>query len=359
MFESSNINFNKLNIIIKIVFIIFFFFSFLNKGSKTYNNMNKLNNNYIPKITIFVPIYNKAKYLKRSISSIQRQTLKDIEIILVNDCSTDDSFKIINEFAQKDERIKIINNTKNSGLLFSRAMGIINSKGEYLMDLDPDDQLLGKNNLDYLYNTAKKLNVDFITFFIFFLPNRIKSGQYFEFNIIVKQPELFKSAFKDNILKDFYITNKLVKREILIKAFNAFKNEIYGEKWNYHEDNIWSILIYKYSNSSVFVDKNVYCYYSKNIDSEMYNRGNVLELKNLIYKNEMIKKILNNKEEEQYVINEHLVHLKIFEEHINLIRQNKEIKDKIINDLKGLMTNCTLTNEFRNRIFKLINNIKN
>ena len=357
MFE-SNIILKELNIIIKIICIIVFISSFLNRESNTYNNMNKLNNNYIPKISIFVPIYNKAKYLKRSISSIQRQTLKDIEIILVNDFSTDDSFKIIKEFAQKDERIKIINNTKNSGLLFSRAMGIINSKGEYLMNLDPDDQLLGKNNLNYLYNTAKKLNVDFITFFIFFLPNRIKSGQYFEFNIIVKQPELFQSAFKDDFLKDFYITNKLVKREILLKAFNVFKNEIYGEKWNYHEDNIWSILIYKYSNSSVFVNKNVYCYYSKNTDSEMYNRGNVLELKNLVYKNKMIKKILNNKEEEQYVINEHLVHLTIFEEHIDLIRQNKEIKDKIINDLKGLMTNYTLTNEFRNRIITLINNIE-
>ena len=80
-------------------------------------------------------------------------------------------------------------------------MGIINSKGEYLMDLDPDDHFLGKNNLNFLYNTAKKLNVDFITFFIFFIPNRIKSGQYFEFNRILKQPELFQSAFRDNYLK--------------------------------------------------------------------------------------------------------------------------------------------------------------
>ena len=113
---------------------------------------------------------------------------------------TKKKFFILKEFAQKDERIKIINNTKNSGLLFSRAMGIINSKGEYLMNLDPDDQLLGKNNLNYLYNTAKKLNVDFITFFIVYLPSKIKSGQYFDLNIIIKQPELFQSAFKDNFL---------------------------------------------------------------------------------------------------------------------------------------------------------------
>ena len=160
-------------------------------------------------------------------------------------------------------------------------------------------------------------------------------------------------------MKDYYITNKFVKREILLKAFNAFKNKIYGEKWNYHEDNIWSILIYKYSNSSVFVNKKVYCYYCKNTDSEMYNRGNILELKNLIYRNDMIKTILNNKEEEKYVINEYLILLEIFEEHINIIKQNKEIKDKTINDFKGLLANYTLTLEFRNRITKLLNNIGN
>ena len=263
----------------------------------------------------------------------------------------------VNEFAQKDERIKIINNTKNSGLLYSRAMGIINSKGEYLMNLDPDDQLIGRNSLKFLYNRAKRLNVDFITFFIFYLPNRIKSGQFFEFNIIVKQPKLFQSAFINYYLKDFYITNKLIKREILIKAFNEFKNKIYGEKWNYHEDNIWSLLIYKYSNSSVFVNKKVYCYYSKNTDSEMYNRGNILEFKNLIYRNEMIKTILNNKEEEKYVIHEYSALLDIFEERINSIKQNNEIKDKTIKDLKGLMTNYTISEEFRNRINKFIINL--
>ena len=331
MFELSNIIFNKLNNILKILCILFVLSLFLNKENTTFNNANNLNSkNNIPKISIFVPIYNKAKYLKRSIGSIQKQSLKDIEIILVNDCSTDESFKIIKEFAQKDERIKIINNTKNYGLLYSRGMGMINSKGEYVMDLDPDDQLIGKNNLKFLYNTAKRLKVDFINFFIFYLPDRIKSGQFFDFNIVVKQPELFQSAFKNDYLNDFYITNKLIKREILIKAFNIFKDKIYGEKWNHHEDNIWSLLIYKYSNSSVFVNKKVYCYYYKNSDSEMYNRGNILELKNLIYRNEMIKKILNNKEEEKYVIHEYLALLDIFERHINIIKQNNEIKNKTI-----------------------------
>lgn len=79
----------------------------------------------IPKISIYMPIYNKSKYLKRSIKSIQSQTLKNIEIIAVNDCSTDNSLTILKKMVKKDSRIKIVNNKKNYGLLYTRAMGIL------------------------------------------------------------------------------------------------------------------------------------------------------------------------------------------------------------------------------------------
>jgi cellulose synthase/poly-beta-1,6-N-acetylglucosamine synthase-like glycosyltransferase len=142
-----------------IIIISFFFF-------EKRQNLGIILNNVSPKISIFLPIYNKDIYLKRSISSIQRQSIKDIEIIAVNDCSTDNSFKILKEMQKIDPRIIIINNKNNYGSLFSRAKGILNSKGEYLMCLDPDDEYRGKTNLQYLYETAKNLQVDFISFFI-------------------------------------------------------------------------------------------------------------------------------------------------------------------------------------------------
>ena len=72
--------------------------------------------------------------------------------------------------SKKDLRIKIINNDKNRGLLYSRAMGILNSRGEYLMNLDPDDELKSSDNLQYLYNIANKLKIDVISFgFIMFI----------------------------------------------------------------------------------------------------------------------------------------------------------------------------------------------
>jgi glycosyltransferase involved in cell wall biosynthesis len=242
-------------ILCKILITFFLIIYFYNEKSKNLKEFEKDK----PKISIFLPIYNKEKYLERSIGSIQKQTLRDIEIIPVNDGSTDNSLNILEKLAKKDSRIIIINNEKNSGSLYSRGMGILKSKGEYLMCLDPDDQIRGFNSLKYLYDKAKTLNVDIISFFILYLPGKAKSDNYSNFNEIIKQPELYMKAFdKNGLLSDFYITNKLIKREVLKSAFETFKKYIFGKKWNYYEDNIWSILTYKFANTSVFLNKVVY-----------------------------------------------------------------------------------------------------
>jgi len=335
------------------IFLLIFFFPYFGFENKIILNSYKKSKN--PKITIFLPIYNKANYLKRSIYSIQRQTLKDIEIIPVNDGSTDNSLEVLKELGKKDPRIKIINNKKNSGSLFSRAIAILNSKGEYLMSLDPDDEYIGKNSLKNLYNYAKKLNVDFISFFILYLPDKIKSTQFSPFNIIIKRPQLLKCAFnKDNYLIDFYITNKLIKRNILENAIKIFKKEIYLQKWNYFEDNIWSILTYKYSNSSVFVNKIIYNYYSQNNDSVMYNRGNILEMKNLIFRNKMFKKIFKDKNEEKYILSGYSELLEIFEKNIKLIKENNETKILCFKDLKDFKKKYNISKQMEERINDLI-----
>ena len=113
-----------------------------------------------------MPIFNKEQYLKESIQSIQNQTLKQIEIIAVNDFSSDNSIKILKKLSKIDKRIKIVNNDRNHGLLYSRAMGIINCTGEYVINLDPDDQFSSPNNLKILYNKAKRFNIDTIIYLI-------------------------------------------------------------------------------------------------------------------------------------------------------------------------------------------------
>ena len=77
------------------------------------------------KVSVFLPIYNKCTYLQRSIGTIQNQSLENIEIVAVNDYSTDNTLISLKKMAKKDLRIKIVNNDRNHGLLYSRAMGIL------------------------------------------------------------------------------------------------------------------------------------------------------------------------------------------------------------------------------------------
>ena len=139
-----------------------------------------------------MPIYNKELFLERSISSIQKQSLKNLEILLVNDCSTDNSLKILKKFSKNDYRIKVINNDRNHGLLYSRAMGILNSTGEYLLNLDPDDMYSNKFVLEILYKKAKKNKTDLIIFKLKKLYiNKIEISQL---NKIIKNLNLNKSS---------------------------------------------------------------------------------------------------------------------------------------------------------------------
>ena len=242
MKEIFKINILLLKRILTIIIIYYFNLMIISETKKS------------PKISLFIPIYNKKKYLIKCIKSIQNQSLKNIEILAINDYSTDDTLLLLKQIAKKDPRIKIINNDRNHGLLYSRAMGIINSTGEYLMNIDPDDELKGKDSLEILYKIAKKKKIDFISFaYKKKNKNYIKCSNY---NTVLKQPKLFLSSLNSyNQIKDFLIWNKLIKREVFLKAYEIFKNQIYFEKWNYHEDNIWSILVYRYANSMICINK--------------------------------------------------------------------------------------------------------
>ena len=91
------------------------------------------------KISIVIPAFNSENYIAKCIDSIVNQTLKDIEIIIVNDASEDNTQKIIEHYASKDNRIKIINLETNSGQGFARNKGIELAQGQYIGFVDADD----------------------------------------------------------------------------------------------------------------------------------------------------------------------------------------------------------------------------
>ena len=112
------------------------------------------------KVSIIIPIFNTETFLKRCVSSVIDQTLKDIEIILVDDGSTDNSGNICDEFAQKDSRVKVIHK-KNEGVGIARNSGINIAKGGYIGFVDSDDWV-DADMYETLYNAAKENGADIV-----------------------------------------------------------------------------------------------------------------------------------------------------------------------------------------------------
>ena len=313
-----------------------------------------------PKISIFLPTYNKQDYIKKSVKSIQNQTLKDIEIIIVNDFSNDNTSQIVMDLSLLDNRIKVFNNDKNHGLLYSRGMGILKSSGEYILNLDADDELETNDSLEYLYNKAKLTKADIVNFNILDKGSNSTIKKCTNFENIQIQPQLFNQIFgEDNIIYDGLVWNKLIKKDIYIKSFKFFKEEIYNWKWNYFEDDIWSILVNKFANSKICVDKLVYIY-NYNENSLMHKKLGIIEFENLLYRHEMYKKIFQTKNEEKYLIAEYYFLLNRLKYQINelLIINDRNLKDNINKIFLLFMQNYECSEQQKNDInnfLKLIN----
>jgi len=113
-----------------------------------------------PKISVIVPVYNVEKYLERCFKSLITQTLKDIEIIVVNDGSTDKSLNIINSFKDRDSRLIVIDK-ENTGVSHCRNIAMDFAKGEYLAFVDSDDWI-DNNMLEDMYEQAKEAELDLV-----------------------------------------------------------------------------------------------------------------------------------------------------------------------------------------------------
>ena len=115
----------------------------------------------LPKISIIIPVYNVEPYLRRCLDSVVNQTLSDIEVICINDASTDSSLEILNEYAKKDSRIKIVDFEENKNAANARNAGFKIANGEYLGFVDSDDYI----DLDFyekLYGIAKTKDADIV-----------------------------------------------------------------------------------------------------------------------------------------------------------------------------------------------------
>lgn len=215
------------------------------------------------KVSIIVPVYNVEKYLRKCLDSLINQTLKDIEIICINDGSTDKSLEILEEYKNRDSRI-ILLNQENSGQSVARNRGIEIAKGEYLGFVDPDDWV----DLDYyekLYNAASTNDTDIAVGGIIRVTG-IKKKKFLNFE---------KETITDNtnlkfelcdVPKKSYVWNKIYKTEKLKEIGLEF------EKGIFYEDCIFTPQALFYLRKIVTVP-NIYYYYLRRGNSTVKQRS--------------------------------------------------------------------------------------
>ena len=207
-------------------------------------------------ISIVVPVYNAEKYISNCIKSLCNQTYTNIEIILVNDGSTDSSLEICHLYSEKDNRIKIINQS-NRGVSAARNTGIYAAKGAYLTFVDSDDYVMD-NYCDILIELINVNNVDFVYCGQYSLCNglfakihgRKKDGVYLTSDIL-------KIDIDDGNMSGFLLHSAcavLYKMEIIRNS-----NIVFDESIKYNEDGFFNLL-YCLNSHSIYINQYIYIY---------------------------------------------------------------------------------------------------
>ena len=291
-----------------------------------------------PKVSIIVPIYNSEKYMNKCIESILNQTLTEIEIILVNDGSTDNSGKIIDNYAKKDNRIKVIHQ-QNSGPSVARNKGISTAKGKYIGFVDSDDYI-ESTMYEELYNNANSKNIEvaMCSYNEKHLYNKAKyvikanldSGSIYEKEDIKNN---IISTFSKNDNYGFYsLWNKIYLKEWLLKSnLELDVNRDHGEDW-WFNINVFSKL-----NSFVYIDKELYNYVHSNNNSLMVKyRENQFDL--FLDGRLKMKEIMPKEYMDYDEFNKRF----IYEFSSYIIRTFKEVKNK---EKRKILINKVLSNE--------------
>ena len=210
-------------------------------------------------ISVVVPVFNVEKYIRRCIESIQKQTIKDIEIIVVDDSTPDNSIEIVEEMAKADDRIRIIRHERNMGLMWARRTGYMAANGEFIGFCDSDDYL-PINALELLYNEALSSGADVVSGNLTLIKS---NGEQEQLRSILRYGNDKINAFKSLLRGELRhnLCSKLFKASILKNyTYKTYENFTNGE------DGCLFYQIVENINKIIHIDVPVY-YYMQNEES--------------------------------------------------------------------------------------------
>lgn len=217
------------------------------------------------KISVIIPAYNCENTIKRAIQSVEKQTYKNIEIIIVNDGSTDNTLKLCKQLAQNDKRIIIIS-TNNSGVSNARNIGIINSKGEYITFIDADDYI-DTNTYEECMEIIEREKVDILKFSYIKDYGSIKKMRKYSstINKIINKKDYDKEVYDNAFSSEDYtaIWNAIIKKNI-ISDIRFQTNLFYAEDFLFMMETITN-------SSSIYITNKPYYHYIVNSGSATLN----------------------------------------------------------------------------------------
>ena len=296
------------------------------------------------KISIIIPAYNASKYITRTLDSICNQTYKNLEIIVVDDGSSDNTLEICKKQSEKDNRIKVFHK-ENEGVTLARDMGISMATGKFIGFVDADDTIDPKM-YECLYNNLVKYDAD-ISHCGY---KTIKKNG--EENLFYGTGKLIIQSNTDGIID--LIKGEIIEPGLWIKLFRKelFDTLDYDKTMRINEDYVMNLLLFKRSRKSVFVDEPYYHYYqnensgSRQITKEYFYRD-ILKAAditlNLFKYDDNIHYYAEKRWFKTYSSmykNQHSYNFNEIEFDINLLLQN--VRNKVVDNFKTLKKNPLL-----------------
>jgi glycosyltransferase involved in cell wall biosynthesis len=287
------------------------------------DNKKKYHKTEHPIISVILIVYNQFDCIHKAIRSIQNQSVKNLEIIAIDDCSSDNSVEILKKYQKEDNRIIIIIHKTNQGKIKSRSDGIKKAKGKYITVLDGDDGLIHKDILNNSLYVANIGNLDVVEFKIIpykkgkrkkYCLNKYKINT----NNIIYQPKLrtiffsLANNFKHRSVRNRNICGKIIKNQVFKEVLNRIGPKFTEDYILDYEDTIMTVALFQVANSYYYMKEEGY-YYSrddkrKSLSSKINKNkpiGKIIKgMDPVKFLQFLIEKTRNNKIEKQLVYHE-------------------------------------------------------
>ncbi|HAO07960.1 MAG TPA: hypothetical protein DCQ50_13490 [Chryseobacterium sp.] len=249
------------------------------------------------KLSVIIPVYNVESYLSRCVDSVLMQTFNHLEIILVNDGSTDSSGLICDEFASKDKRVKVIHQ-KNAGVSAARNAGMQIAIGDYIAFVDSDDWL-EQSMYESMMEIAVRENVDVIMCDFF----NVKNGCTEKITSDIRKGFYDKKSIVTELYPTLLVTENFGRIPIVSACICLFKKTMFTESKVYFNENLKYSEDYLFmaeivtKTSSFYYMKGQYFYYYLQNDESRSKKYQPEWWNNLIYLNEKLKNLLSQNKE--------------------------------------------------------------